>query len=118
MKDRDDDFEALDRYRAEADAIDVYKCRRRRRLIYAVALGGLLAGLTFVVGKAIVLTENPCQRVHDYLCNQDPESLNGKSYRLILEESESDPSGSMRSNIRAQCERKIERLAEDGKVVP
>ena len=44
---------------------------------------------------------------------EDPAGLQCRSYDGIVEESEHDSSPQMRSNIRAQCEAKIERLKAD-----
>jgi hypothetical protein len=112
MEDRD---EELNRIRREADQVDVYKYRRRFRLLKAVGLGAFLAGLCWLILVMVDGQKNPCQRVRDYLCKKDPAALACKSYEGVLDESLHDAAPSMRSNIKAQCQSKIDRLkSEDG----
>ena len=56
---------------------------------------------------------NPCERVRTYFCKKDPASLQCKSYDVIVDESQHEAAAEMRSQIRAQCESKIQRLKED-----
>jgi hypothetical protein len=118
VADNDDKLEDMDeelaRVRREADGVDVYKYRRRFRLLKAILLGAALAGLTSLVMAMIDGGKNPCQKVRDYLCKTDPNSLNCKSYEGLLDDSKHDPSPAMRSNLRAQCETKLEHLKEEG----
>lgn len=113
----DETPEELAQMREEAEGIDVYRYQRRRRAIYAVLLGSALAGAVWLGLEMMDKRRNPCERVRDHLCRQDPRALACSTYEGILKESESDPSEAMRRNIRHQCERKIERLAEDGETV-
>jgi hypothetical protein len=110
--------EELERIRQEAEQIDPYKYRKRTRALAAIAVGALGAGLVWVAMTAFDQARNPCERVRDYLCRQDPKSLQCTAYQGIVDESNKDPSPQMRSNIRAQCVTKIERLKEDGVTVP
>lgn len=99
--------------------IDPGKYRKRRRFIYALFLGAGLAGATTLVLEMVDQRRNPCQRLTDFLCQRDPAGLDCITYRGVLEESEQDESPKMRSTIRAQCQTKIDRLAEeDGLRVP
>jgi hypothetical protein len=107
--------EELARIRREADGVDIYKHRRRFRLFKAILLGASLAGLTALIMAMIDGQKNPCERVRDYLCHKDPAGLQCKSYAGIVDESVYESSPAMRSQIRAQCESKIERLkSEEG----
>ena len=72
-----------------------------------------MAGLVWLVLIMYDSKRNPCERVRDHFCKQDPAGLQCKSYGAILDESVHDDSAEMRSNIRAQCQSKIERLKED-----
>lgn len=118
MSDNDDKLEDMDeelaRARGEADQVDVYKYRRRFRLFKAILLGAALAGLTSLVMAMIDGQKNPCLVVRNYLCKSDPNGLNCKSYEGLLEDSKHDPSAEMRSNLKAQCQTKLERLKEEG----
>lgn len=105
--------EELARARREADGVDIYKHRRRYRLFKAILLGAALAGLTALIMAMIDGNKNPCERVQKYLCGKDPASLQCKSYASIVDDSVHDPSAAMRSNLRAQCQSKIERLKEE-----
>jgi hypothetical protein len=59
---------------------------------------------------------NPCERVRNHLCAQDPKGMPCKNYESVLDMSVNDTSKEMRSNIKAQCLSKIERLKEDDNV--
>lgn len=97
------------------DDVDIYKYRRRHRWFKAVLLGASLAGLTWLIMAMVDGRANPCEKVRDYLCKRAPAGLPCRSYADIVDESVHDSSADMRSNIRAQCVSKIERLkAEDG----
>jgi hypothetical protein len=114
----DDKLEDMDaemaRLRGEADKVDIYKHRRRYRAFKAILLGAALAGLTSLVLAMVDGQKNPCERVRNYLCKQDPKGLQCRSYEDLLEDSKHDPSPAMRSNLRAQCQTKVERLKEEG----
>jgi hypothetical protein len=118
VADNDDKLEDMDeelaRARKEAGEVDVYKYRRRFRLLKAILLGAALAGLTSLILAMVDAQKNPCERVRNYLCKQDPAGLQCKSYEGILDDSVNDKSAEMRSNIRAQCQTKLERLKEEG----
>jgi hypothetical protein len=105
--------EELARARREADKIDIYKYRRRFRRVWAILLGAALAGLVSLIMAMIDGKKNPCERVRDYLCGKDPAGFQCKTYKDIVDESVHDSSAEMRSQIRAQCQSKIERLKED-----
>ena len=109
----DETPEELEQIRREAAAIDVHQYRKRFRALAAIALGALMAGLVWLVLYMIDSKRNPCERVRDHYCKQDPASLNCKSYTGILDESLHDEGAEMRANIKAQCLSKIERLKED-----
>ncbi|MES1209811.1 MAG: hypothetical protein ABUS79_28075, partial [Pseudomonadota bacterium] len=55
----------------------------------------------------------PCEKVRKYFCHKDPAGVQCKSYEGILDESLHDDTPAMRSNIKAQCQSKIDRLKED-----
>jgi hypothetical protein len=105
--------EELERFRRQADAIDPYRYRRRKRMMAAVALGALLAGLVYVILAAIDQARNPCERVRDYVCGLDAKSVDCQSYEGIVRESVEDQSAMARSAIRQQCETRINRLLLD-----
>jgi hypothetical protein len=114
----DETPEELEQIRREADGIDVYQYRRRFRVLKAIALGAFLAGIVGVVDWMVVSRKNPCERVRDHFCAQDAQGLQCKSYQGIWDASVHDDNSEMRSNIRAQCLSKIERLkADDGVTV-
>jgi hypothetical protein len=107
--------EELNRLRRDADGVDVYKYRRRFRLLKAILLGASLAGLTALILAMVDGQKNPCERVRAYLCKTDPAGIQCKSYEAIVDESLHESSPEMRSQVRAQCQSKIERLkTEDG----
>jgi hypothetical protein len=105
--------EELAKARREADGVDIYKYRRRFRLFKAILLGAALAGLTWLIMAMIDGKKNPCERVRDYLCKKDPAGIQCKAYEGIVDESVHEASAEMRSQIRSQCESKIQRLKED-----
>ena len=102
----------------EANAIDPEKYRKRGRIMAAVALGALGAGLVYVALLFVDKARNPCERVRDYLCRAGAESASCAAYDGIYRESVEEASGAMRSTILSQCQIKIERLAEEGVKVP
>ena len=71
------------------------------------------AGAVYVVLEAVDKARNPCQRVHDHFCGQDPKSLNCQMYQQLLRDSVQEPHPDMRSSIRHQCDKKITRLKEE-----
>jgi hypothetical protein len=105
--------EELAKARREADGVDIYRYRRRFRLLKAILLGAALAGLTSLIMVMLDSKRNPCERVHNYLCQKDPAGTQCRSYAGIVDESEHEASAEMRSQIRAQCQSKIERLKEE-----
>jgi len=105
----------LAKARREADGVDIYKHRRRYRLFKAILLGAALAGLTALIMAMLDGRKNPCEVVRSYMCKKDPAGLQCRSYAGIVDESVHDSAAEMRSQIRAQCQSKIERLkSEDG----
>ena len=109
----DETPEELEQIRREADQIDVYRYRRRFRLIGAIALGMAMAGLVWLVLFMLDSRRNPCERVRDHFCKKEPGGVACKSYESILDESLHDESAEMRANVKAQCLTKIERLKEE-----
>ena len=109
----DETPEELEAIRREADGIDVHQYRKRFRLLGAQLLGAAMAGLVALIMWMVDSKRNPCERVRDHFCKQDPAGLQCKSYIGVLEESIHDESGQMRANIKAQCLSKIERLKEE-----
>jgi hypothetical protein len=109
----DETPEELEQIRREAEQIDVHHYRKRFRFLAAIALGGLMAGLVALVMWMVDSKRNPCERVRDHFCKQDPAGMQCKMYGGILDESLHDESSQMRANIKAQCLSKIERLKED-----
>ena len=109
----DETPEELEQIRREAAQIDVYRYRKRFRLMGAVGLGALMAGLVWVGLIMNDSRKNPCQRVRDHFCAQDAASLQCKSYTSILDESLHDDNAEMRANVKAQCQTKIDRLKEE-----
>ena len=109
----DETPEELEQIRREAAAIDVHQYRKRFRFMGAIALGAAMAGLVALIMWMVDAKRNPCERVRDHFCKQDPAGIACKSYNGILDESLHDESSQMRANIKAQCLSKIERLKED-----
>jgi hypothetical protein len=105
----DETPEELAQIRREAELIDPQQYRKRSRLIAAVALGALGAGLVWGALELIDKRRNPCERLRTHYC-QDAASLNCKTYDSLYRESIEDESNKMRSMIKSQCETKIERL--------
>jgi hypothetical protein len=111
----DETPEELEQIRREAEQIDPYQYRRRGRLMAAVALGALGAGLFWGVLALLDSRRNPCERLRNHLC-QNPGTTDCHLYDGIFKESVEDPSPQMRSVVRAQCETKIRRLKEENGV--
>ena len=112
----DETPEELEQIRREADQIDVNHYKKRFRALKAIGLGALLAG---AVELALVMFDsrrNPCERVRDHFCKQDPKGMQCQTYAGILDESLHDDTPAMRANIKAQCQSKIERLKEDDNI--
>jgi hypothetical protein len=109
----DETPEELEQIRRDADRIDVYQYRRRFRVLKAIALGAFLAGVVGLVDWMVESRKNPCERVRDHFCAQDPSGLQCKTYAGIWDESLHDESSQMRANIKSQCLSKIERMKED-----
>jgi hypothetical protein len=109
----DETPEELEAIRREAEQIDVYKYRRRFRALKAIALGAFLAGLSALVLWMVDSRRNPCERVRDHFCQHEPNGTQCRSYQGIFDESLHDESAEMRSNIKAQCQSKIDRLKEE-----
>ncbi len=115
----DETPEELEQIRREAAAIDVYRYRRRKRLIITslVFLAG--AGVCWLAVSMSRAGRNPCERVRDHFCKTAPDQARCDSYQSILRESVQDSSPAMRSMIRDQCLTKITRLKEeDGITIP
>ena len=112
----DETPEELEQIRREAAEIDVHRYRKRFRLMGAIALGAAMAGLVALIMWMLDSRRNPCERVRDHFCKQEPAGIACKSYTSILDESLHDESAEMRANIKAQCLSKIERLKEDDNI--
>lgn len=108
----DETPEELEQIRREADSIDPYRYRRRRRAMAAIGLGMLAAGVVWVVLEAVDKARNPCERAMSYFCGKDPQSLDCTSYKGLHRDS-LEESPQMRGNIRHQCATRIERLELD-----
>ena len=109
----DETPEELEQIRREADQIDVYRYKKRFRALAAIGLGSLASGAVWLVLIMVDSRKNPCEKVRNYFCHKDPAGLQCKSYESILDESLHDDTPAMRSNIKAQCQSKIDRLKED-----
>ncbi len=109
----DETPEELAQIRREADQIDVYGYRKRFRLLGAIGIGSLMAGLVWLVLAMLDGRRNPCERVRDHFCKREPAGLQCRSYEGILDESLHDESPAMRANIKAQCQSKIDHLKEE-----
>jgi hypothetical protein len=108
----DESPEEMEQIRREADAIDVHQYRKRLRVLKAIGLGAALAGLTWLALIMFDSRRNPCERVRDHFCKADAASPQCQSYQVVLRES-IDEGPTMRANIRAQCQTKIETLQQD-----
>ncbi len=102
-----DDADAID------PRVDPWRRRRRNKALTAILVGGLLAGVFWVVVIAVESARNPCKRVRDYVCAGKPGSLDCTSYEQLLVDSEHDTSRAVRGEIRQQCKTRIERLKKD-----
>ena len=109
----DETPEELAQIRREADQIDVNHYKKRFRALKAIGLGALLAGAVELALVMVDSRRNPCERVRDHFCKQDPKGTQCQSYAGILDESLHDEIPAMRANIKAQCQSKIERLKEE-----
>jgi hypothetical protein len=109
----DETPEEMEKIRADADAIDVHQYQRRFRALKAVGLGAAGAGLVWLVLILIDSRRNPCERVRDHFCKQQPAGIACKTYGGVFDESVHDDNPEMRANIKAQCLSKIERLKEE-----
>lgn len=112
----DETPEELEQIRREADRIDVNQYKKRFRVLKAIGLGALLAGAVDLTYFMVIARRNPCQRVRDHFCKQDPKGLQCQTYAGILDESVHDEIPAMRANIKAQCQSKIDRLKEEDNV--
>jgi hypothetical protein len=112
----DETPEELEQIRVEADAIDVHQYQRRFRALKAIGIGAAGAGLVWLILIMLDSRRNPCERVRDHLCRQAGKTgIECRMYEGILSESVEEENQSMRQSIRAQCQKKIERLKdEDG----
>src|SRR5262252_3074661 len=108
----DETPEELEQIRREAEQIDVHQYRRRFRTLKAILLGAALAGLTWLGLALFDSARNPCRLVRDYYCKTDPAGANCHSYEGVLQDSENsrDNGPTMRSNLRAHCQTKIDTL--------
>ena len=61
----------------------------------------------------LLLREVTAERVRNHFCRQAPGGLPCQSYQEIWDESVHDESPAMRSNIKSQCQSKIDRLKEE-----
>ena len=112
----DETPEELEQIRREADQIDVNQYKKRFRVLKAIGLGALLAGAVDLAYFMVIARRNPCERVRDHFCKQDPKGMQCQTYAGILDESLHDDSSAMRANIKAQCQSKIDRLKEEDNV--
>jgi hypothetical protein len=108
----DETPEELEQIRREAEQIDIHHYRKRFRTVKAILLGAALAGLTWLVMVMADSRRNPCERVRNHYCKSDPAGVPCKSYQVVLRESEEE-GATMRANIRAQCQTKIDNLRAD-----
>ena len=107
-----DQLDDQQRIQHEANQIDIHQYRRRFRTIKAILVGAALAGLTWLVMIMLDSRRNPCERVRDYFCKADPHGPQCQSYEVVFRESQ-DEGPTMRANIRAQCQTKIDTLRDD-----
>lgn len=108
----DETPEELEQIRREAEQIDIHHYRRRFRTLKAILLGAGLAGLTWLGLALYDGARNPCGVVRNYYCKKEPGGVNCHRYDDVLQESQ-DEGPTMRANIRAQCQSKIDHLRED-----
>ena len=71
----DETPEELDQIRREADQIDVHQYKKRFRAMAAVGLGSLAAGAVWLVLVMVDSRRNPCERVRNHFCKQDPAGM-------------------------------------------
>jgi hypothetical protein len=109
----DETPEELEEIRREAENIDLYRYRRRRRRLITALVFLAGAGVCWVAVKMAVASRNPCERVRDHYCRLAPDPTRCASYEGIFRESVHDQSPAMRSMIRDQCLTKINRLKEE-----
>jgi hypothetical protein len=112
MDEAPEDLDEQQRIRREANEIDVNQYRNRFRTIKAIMVGAALAGLTWLVMIMLDSRRNPCERVRDHFCKMDANGVQCRSYEVVLHESQ-DEGPTMRANIRAQCQTKIDSLRDD-----
>jgi hypothetical protein len=112
----DETPEELEEIRREAAQIDVNHYKKRFRALKAIGLGALLAGAVELTLVMVDSRRNPCERVRNHFCKQDPKGMQCQTYAGILDESLHDDSQAMRANIKAQCQSKIDRLKEEDNV--
>ncbi len=115
----DETPEELEQIQREAEKIDVYRYRRRMRLIITslVTLAGV--GVCWLAVTMSRAGRNPCERVRDHFCKTAPDQARCASYQDLWRESVQESSPAMRSMIRDQCLTKINRMKEeDGINVP
>jgi hypothetical protein len=109
----DETPEELEEIRREAERIDVYRYRRRRRRLITALIFLAGSGVCWLAVSMAVASRNPCERVRDHYCRHAPDQARCASYEGIFLESVQDQSPAMRSMIRDQCLTKINRLKEE-----
>ncbi len=113
----DETPEQMEQLRRDAAAIDPYRYKKRGRILGAVALGMAGAGLAWLLLEMKDSTRNPCQRVRDHFCAQDPTSNSCTAFSVTFKESVEYDSPKMRSMLLQQCGTKIRRLKEEEGVI-
>jgi hypothetical protein len=109
----DETPEELEQIRREAGQIDVNQYRNRFRVLKAIGLGAALAGLTWLGLIMFDSRRNPCERVRDHFCKGGAAaSALCQTYTSVWHESVEE-GATMRANIRAQCQSKIDSLKEE-----